>query len=173
MKKIFWVIVLAMIFCPFVIPSYAEEDQVEIRDGVIYFPEKDVPTVVPSKLTFSFPTDCPQEILNVKGKVFRGELKYGEAGRRTSTHTSLSYLIPMGYNSDTKEMAVYYVWGGARSFQGTLKGTLDLANGSVLHLTGSTSTTEYRLYFLEKGKLRINLSNGYSGDYSPVGSLPG
>ena len=55
MKRLFLLVVFAMIFCPLVIPSYAEEKKVEIKDGVIYFPEKDFQTVSLSKLTLSFP----------------------------------------------------------------------------------------------------------------------
>lgn len=178
MKKLFLFVVFVLIFCPLVIPSYAEEKKVEIRDGVIYFPEKDFQTVSLSKLILSFPPDCPQEILNTKGQVYRGELTKS-AGRMT--YINLSYLIPLGYNADTKEMTVYFVlekgYGSTyeiKPFQGTLKGVFDLENGSVLRWAHSTSikTQDYRLSFLKNGNPRINRSDGFSADYLPVGRLP-
>jgi hypothetical protein len=179
MKRIFLVLVLTMIFCPLAIPSYAEEEKVDIKDGVIHFPEKDLQTVALSKLTFSFPPDCPKELLNIKGKIFRGELR--KTGRDNKTYTNLSYLIPIGYNSDTKEMTVYLVlekgYGSAyevKPYQGRLRGIFDLENGSVLRWVQSFSVKvqDYKLYFLEKGNLRINRSDGFSAEYSPVGRLP-
>ncbi len=180
MKRIFLVVVLTMIFCPLAIPSYAEEKKVEIKDGVIHFPEKDFQTVALSKLTFSFPPDCPQELLSIKGKIFRGELK--KTGRLNITYTNLTYLIPLGYNSDTKELTVYLVlekgYGSGyevKPYQGGLRGIFDLENGSVLRWVQSfrIKTQEYRLYFLLKNEnLRIERSDGFSADYSPVGRLP-
>jgi len=180
MKKLLLISVLTMIFCPFVISSFAEEKKMEIKDGVIYFPEKELPTVTLSKLTFTFPPDCPQELLGIKGKIFRGELK--KQGRRI-TYTIINYLIPLGYNADTKEMAVYlvqdkgYVKGyESTSVRGMLKGKFDAENGSPLHwVLGSGTdimTQEYKLSFLKNGNLRINRSDAFSGDYTPVGSLP-
>jgi hypothetical protein len=173
MKKIFLLIVFAMILCPLAIPSYAEEKKIEIRDGVLYFPEKDYQTVVLSKLTLNFPPDCPQELLNIKGKIFRGELSKS-TGRMT--YTNLSYLIPTGYNSETKEMTVYLVLekGYGKDYQtkpvqGWLKGLFDLQNGSDLkweQRPGSNiMTQEYRLHFLKNENLRINRSDGFSADY--------
>jgi len=181
MKRLFLVLVLCMIVCPLVVPSYAEEKKVDIRDGVIYFPEKDYQTVSLSKLTFNFPPNCPQELLNIKGKIFRGELTKEATGRRGTTYTNLTYLIPLGYNSDTKEMSVYFViergYGNAyeiKPFQGVLKGVFDLEKGSVLRwaFTTNIKTQDYQLYFLKDGKLRINRSDGFSADYTPVGRLP-
>ena len=39
MKRLFLALALAIIFCPFIIPSHAEENKVEIKDGAVYFPE--------------------------------------------------------------------------------------------------------------------------------------
>lgn len=180
MKRMFLVLVLTMIFCPLAIPSYAEEKKLEIRDGVIYFPEKDYQTVVLSKLTLNFPPDSPQELLNIKGKIFRGELSKSTP---RMTYTNLSYLIPTGYNSETKEMNLYMVLekGYGKDYQikpvqGWLKGLFDLQNGSVLKWELSPGvnimTQEFRLHFLENGNLRINRSDGLSADYAPVGRLP-
>jgi len=177
MKKLLLVLVFTIIFCPFIIPSYAEEKKVEIKDEAVYFPENYFQPVPLSKLTSSFPPGCPQELLNIKGKIFRGELTKSTA--RTS-NTNLSYLIPLGYNSDTKEMTVYFLLekGYGRGYEpkpgvGILRGIFDLENGSQLRWARTDILTQdYRLYFLKDGKLRINRSDGYSADYSPVGNLP-
>lgn len=180
MKRVFLLLVLAMVFCTLTIPSYAEEKKLEIRDGVIYFPERDFQTVNLSKLKLNFPPDCPQELLNIKGKIFRGELR--KTSQRGQTVTNLSYLIPIGYNSQTKEMTVYFVLekGYGKEYetkpaQGWMKGPFDLQNGSTLKwMLGpgvKIMTQDYRLDFLEN-KLRINRSDGFSADYVPVGSLP-
>lgn len=178
MKKLSLVLVFMMVLCTLAMFSYAEEKKVEIRDGVIYFPEKDFQTVSLSKLTLNFPFDSPKELLNSKGQIFRGELTKSAA---RGTFTNLSYLIPLGYNSDTKEMTVYFVlekgYGSGydiKPVQGILKGLFDLENGSVLRWAHSTTikTQDYRLSFLKNGNLRINRSDGFSADYSPVGRLP-
>jgi hypothetical protein len=180
MKRMFLLLVLTMIFCSLVIPSYAEDKTLEIKDGVIHFPEKDFQTVALSKLRLSFPSDCPQELLNIKGKIFRGELIKSTP---RMTYTNLSYLIPIAYNSDTKEMTVYIVLekGYGKQYeikpvQGWLKGLFDLQNGSVLKWVLSPGvnimTQDYRLHFLKNENLRINRSDGFSADYSPVGHLP-
>jgi len=180
MNKVLLALVAAMVFCALIVPCVAEEKKVEIKDGVIYFQEKELPTVTLSKLTQKFPSDCPQELLGIKGKIFRGELK--KQGRHV-TYTIISYLIPLGYNADTKEMAVYtvqdkgYVKGyESTSVQGMLKGKFDAENGSPLHwvLSAGTDmmTQEYKLSFLKNGNLRIIRSDAFDGEYKAVGSLP-
>ena len=98
-------------------------------------------------------------------------------------YTSVTYVIPLGYNSDTKEMSIYilqergYVKGyETKSVQGTLRGKFDPENVWVLRwvLRPGTDimTSDYRLSFLKNGNLRIDKSDRYSGDLSPVANLP-
>ena len=182
MNKVLLALMAAVVFCALVFPCVAEEKRVEIKDGVIHFPESEMPTVTLSKLTQEFPSDCPQELLGIKGKIFRGELQK-RIGKRQVTATIISYIIPLGYNADTKEMAVYtvqnkgYVKGyESTSVQGMLKGRFDAENGSPLHwvLRAGTDimTQEYKLSFPKNGNLRIIRSDGFEGEYKAVGSLP-
>lgn len=174
MRKGLFVFVLSLAFCLFVSPVCSAAKGPEMRDGEIYFPEPDQ-TVSLSKLAFSFPPDCPKEILNIRGKIFRGELTRA-AGPRMTGAKNVTYLIPLGYSSDTKEMTVYFVWEkayGGKPAQGKLQGLFDLENGSPLRPIGTPHITqEHRLYFLKDGKLRINVGGGASGDYTTVGNLP-
>jgi hypothetical protein len=126
----------------------------------------------------TFPPDSPQDLLNIKGKIFRGELKKSNS---RITITNLSYLILLGYNSYTKELTVYLVlekgYGSGyevKPAQGMLKGTFDLENGSALRWVQSNDikTQEYQLRFLKNGNLSTNRSDGYIADYSPVALLP-
>ncbi len=180
MKKLLMVSVVILVFCSFVGLSYGEEKKVEIKDGIVYFPEDGLPTVTVAKLIQKFPSDCPQELLSIKGKIFRGELT-----RKVShmTYTLITYLIPSGYNSDTKEMAFYIVqdkgYGKgyeSKSVLGMLRGKFDAANGSSLHWLLGNGTTimtqEYKLSFQKNGGLRVDKTDGFSGDYVPVASLP-
>ena len=181
MKKLLLVSVVILVFCSLVGLSYGEEKKVEIKDGIIYFPEDGLPTVTVSKLVQRFPSDCPARASqHHKGKIFRGDLT-----RKVShmTYTMLNYLIPLGYNADTKEMAFYVVqdkgYGKgyeSKSVQGMLRGKFDTGNGSSLHWVLGNGTTlmtqEYKLSFLKNGNLRIDRTDGYSGDYVPVASLP-
>jgi hypothetical protein len=185
MKKVCLALALAMILCAFVIPSYAADKKLEITDGTIHFPEKDLPVVELSKIKLGFPPDCPQELLATKGKIFRGELtKSGRSGRSAAaSYTNITYIIPVSYNSDTKEMAVYIVqekgYGKeyeSKSSQGWLKGPFDAQNGSLLKWVmgpGSTiMTQDFRLTFQKDGKLRVVKSDGFAAEYTPVGNLP-
>ena len=93
MNKVVLALVAAMVFCALVIPCVAEEKKVEIKDGVIYFPEKELPTVALSKLTQKFPSDCPPRASWYQRQDVRAELK--KQGRRM-TYTIISYFIPLG-----------------------------------------------------------------------------
>jgi hypothetical protein len=180
MKRMSLVLVLTVIFCALVIPSYAAEKKLEIKDGGIHFPEDGLPTVELSKLKLRFPPDCPPELLSTKGKIFRGELT--KQGARNKAYTLITYIIPLNYNSDSKEMTLFIVqdkgYGKdyeSKSVQGWLKGPFD-ANGAVLKwvLRAGTNlmTQDYRLKFQKNGTLRIERSDGLNGDYVQVGTLP-
>jgi hypothetical protein len=184
MKKVLvMAAVLALIFCAFALPAEAADKKPEITNGVIHFPENGLPEVELSKVKLRFPADTPPELLAIKGKIFRGELTKGTAGRRVASYTLITYIIPVSYNSNTKEMAVLIVqdkgYGKeyeSKSVQGWLKGPFDGQNGSSLRWMLSAGTTimtqEYKLTFLKDGKLRILRTDGFSGDYTAVGDLP-
>jgi hypothetical protein len=169
-------LVMTVVFCisSVVCPVFSEEKKPEIKDGVITFPESAFPTVSLSKFSFSFPPDSPKEMLNVKGKILRGEMVKEALGR--VVHKSVAYLIPLSYKSDTKEISFYFAWErgtGGKPGQGRIQGVLDLENASTMKFPGASNIAmEYRLYFLKDSKIRLNASGGSSGDFTPVGNLP-
>jgi hypothetical protein len=181
MKRMSLVLVLSVIFCALVIPTYAAEKKPEIKDGAIHFPEDGLPVVELSKINVRIPADCPPELLSAKGKIFRGELI--KTGVRNKVYALITYIIPVSYNSDTKDVTFLIVqdkgYGKdyeSKSVQGWLKGPLDVANGTVLKwvLRAGTNlmTQDYKLKFQKNGNLRIDRTDGFSGDYVSVGTLP-
>jgi hypothetical protein len=184
MKKVLvMAAVLALVFCTFALPGQAADKKPEITNGVIHFPENGLPDVELSKVKLRFAPDTPPELMAIKGKIYRGELTKAAAGRRVASYSILTYIIPVSYNSTTKEMAVYVVqdkgYGKeyeSKAVQGWLKGPFDGQNGSSLKWVLSAGTTimtqEYKLSFLKEGKLRIVRTDGLGGDYTAVGDVP-
>jgi hypothetical protein len=182
-RALLTMVVLAFVFCACALPAQGADKKPEVTSGVIHFPENGLPEVELSKIKFRFPADTPAELLAVKGKIFRGELTKSTAGRRVASYTIISYIIPVSYNSNTKDMTVFIVqdkgYGKeyeSKSVQGWLKGPFDGQNGSplkwMLSAGNTIMTQEYRLTFLKDGKLRILRTDGMSGDYTSVGDLP-
>ena len=148
--------------------SFAEEQgKVKIENGVIYFPEKDLRNtkVVLSNLKFNFPKDCPSEILATKGKIFYGELKDGRS------YIQRTYIIPLGYSSDTGEMILYFVTEsgyGGKPGQNWLSGLFNPEGSTLQVVNASVMTQTYKVYFLKNGIIRMRLSNGLDGDYKAI-----
>ena len=174
MKTLLLVMIVVFCVCSVISPVWSEEKKPEIKDGVITFPESALPTISLSKLSFNFPPDCPKEMLNVKGKILRGEMVKEALGR--VVNRSVAYLIPLSYKSDTKEISFYLAWErgtGGKPGQRRIQGVFDLENASTMKFPGGSDIAmEYRLYFLKDSKIRLNASGGASGDFTPVGNLP-
>ena len=175
MKRTTFVLLVLITFFCFYHPQYAdgaEQGKIEFRDGTIVFPEKTIPEVNLTKLKFSIPDNCPPEILNLKGKIFRGELVSG----RNPNNKQITYFILLSFNPDIKEMTLYFVLD--RGYEGKptksiRSGLYDPENGSVLK-SGNTEhmTQEYRLTFLKNGQPRIRTSQGRDGDFNIVAEFP-
>lgn len=170
--SIIWVLVVLVCFFHTSYVGGAEQTKVEFRDGMIIFPEKDIPEVNLTKLKFNIPDNCPPEILNLKGKLFRGELVHA----LNSTNKVITYFMLLSYNPDIKEMIAYFVMDKGYENKPTKSmrsGLYDPENGTVLKsATTKHITQEYRLTFLKNGQPRIRTSNGRDGDYKAVAELP-
>lgn len=153
--------------------SFAEEQiGVKIENGVISFLGADVPSVNIKDLKFSFPTNSPEEILAIKGKIYGGKSKTGRGDDRRTI-----YLIPLSYDSETKKIKILYItnnYGTSTKInpektpqEGIYNGLLEgaslgrFATFYILKPTGTHKEHRIRLRFY-----------GADGDFPPVAELP-
>lgn len=161
------------VFCPVVQAGETKQEKIEIRDGIIYFPEQDVPEINLSKLNFNVPDDAPKEIKDLQGKIYRGE---STSARDRTKFKKVEYLILMSYDSSNKEIKFFYSFAAGKKGKpgrDVLKGTYMPGGSTVLERGRGNEQLDqqYRLEILGD-KLRTNASNGWGADYSPVAKLP-
>jgi hypothetical protein len=75
-------------------------EKMKIEDGIISFPETDVPRVITKDLKLSFPADSPERIRLIQGKIYRFFSE--NTGQAT-------YLIPLGYDQGTKVIRFLFI----------------------------------------------------------------
>jgi hypothetical protein len=178
------VLTVALVFSSI---SFAQEQgKVRIENGIIYFPEADIPTVnMKTDLKFSFSSDSPPEILAIQGKIFGGNAEktsMGRGGGKTDERTV--YIIPLSYDSVTKLVRLLYTTNnyGTRNLQPSkyiIGGIYGGSEGSDLkNVSSSNEQVPFiRFYVMEKEKqgyiLRFRYSGGTTdGDFFPVAELP-
>jgi hypothetical protein len=161
MQKIMVYFILASVFI-FSSVSFAQEQKgVKIENGIISFPDQVLQgiTVSLSELKLNYPPDTPKEILAIKGKIFKDE------------HQS-NYVIPMGYDSNKKEIGLRCIWESRMDGKPGKTEMHGLSNPEVTILRPLVGSSEFKLNFLKDGKLRLTQSNGHVMNYTPVAEFP-
>lgn len=154
----------------------AELKEIEFRNGTIYFPESDVPEVDLSKLKFSYPQETPKEFLNLKGNLYKGRWSHPNDQKFGTMSGCTAYLIPIGYNAETKEISILQTAGQSNTTKPArfiISGIYDKSGSSLKYhkATPDKPVPTYNVHIIEN-KVRINMSNGASSDFVPVAKLP-
>lgn len=168
------VILLSIIFVALFSYGHGRaEERVTVRDGVIHFSEQESPDVQLSKIEFNIPPDSPKEILELKGKIYRGECTKGARLARSFKH--IRFLFLRSFDPKTNLIVFHYVFGAGASGkpgQDTLAGTY--SPGSPINLKRGKHIefdTTYKLE-IQGDKLRFDTGNGWGGDFLPVATIP-
>jgi hypothetical protein len=145
--------------------------RVEIQNGVISFPETNAPSVNMKDLKFNFPSDSPKEIKAIQGKIYGGGIR------------PMQYLIPLGYDSETKIIRLLKTTANeetkSKPSKYTIGGTYNGSEGTSMKNVNDKPDVPVLLRFYiipveQQGyKLRIVWeTGGHIVDLSPVAELP-
>jgi hypothetical protein len=140
-----------------------EQGKVKIENGVISFPEQSLQGVIInlSQLKFSFPSDTPKEIMGIKGKLFKSD-------------NSPDYVIPVSYNSSTREIDLYCLWeqssANGKPLQYHRRGTFN-PEETLLRPEGGIG---FILKFEKNGKFTLTTDNQlkFVRYLSPIAEIP-
>jgi hypothetical protein len=127
-----------------------EPGRIKVENGFIVFPEDKMPDVkIKEDLKYSLSPEAPEEIVAIQTKIY---------GTRRPAGDKMNYLIPAGYDSQTKRIKLLYV-----------------TNNKVKYVTDKSDKPWARLYILPEKQgfmLRLAWQTGGNADFFPVADLP-
>jgi hypothetical protein len=166
---VFFICVSLLIFSSV---SFAQEQKgIKIENGILSFPEDDTPEVDLKNLRFSFTPDSPAEIKAIQGKIYgSGVDKKGQA----------IYLIPLAYDSATKEIKLLYVTNNKgtqyKPTKLTSTGTFNGVEGNSIRPIGDNPEKPWAHFYTLPTDIGYNLrllwaSSGSVTNLRPVAQL--
>jgi hypothetical protein len=149
-----------------------EPGRIKVENGFIVFPEDKMPDVkIKEDLKYSLSPEAPEEIVAIQTKIY---------GTRRPAGDKMNYLIPAGYDSQTKRIKLLYVTNNKGTQWDPIKILIDgIYSGSdgspVKYVTDKSDKPWARLYILPEKQgfmLRLAWQTGGNADFFPVADLP-
>lgn len=124
-----------------------EQEKLRVENGIMIFPEPDMPQVAIKDLKFNFSPDSPSEILSAKGKIFKWESDRTE---------QVTYLIPLEFDIATSTVKLLYVTNNKGTKYGPVKlvisGVYNGSEGSNVKPEKDKSNNPWaQFYIIPKG----------------------